>query len=71
MVPGEERNEEELIGLMYIRCAWCGHWTDVVPGPMNKISHSICPACSLKIEEGELSARPPAASGPGAGPSTA
>ena len=31
--------------LMYVKCAYCGNWMDVKPGRMNRISHSICPAC--------------------------
>ena len=38
--PSEESGE-----LMYIRCAQCGHWMDVKPGAMNKISHGLCDAC--------------------------
>jgi len=31
--------------LMYIRCAWCGRWIDVKPGPMNQITHGMCEEC--------------------------
>jgi hypothetical protein len=36
--------------LMYVRCAWCGRWTDAVPGPVNGVSHGICAACAHRME---------------------
>jgi len=44
--------------LMYVRCAWCGRWTDVKPGPVNGVTHGMCAACARKLDPPRARASP-------------